>query len=66
MKKLLFKMKSFFIITYSKPFKDFENEYFQKTPEFFFMNGERKFSDKEKHYLKIIKHCFNPRIFKHN
>ncbi len=66
MKKLLFKMKSFFVITYSKSFKDFENEYFQKSSEIFFKDGERKFSDKEKYYLEIIKNCFNPRILKHH
>lgn len=65
MKKLIFKIKSFFVITYSKSFKDFEKEYFQKSTEFFFKDGERQFSIKEKYYLEIIKNCFNPRIVKH-
>lgn len=64
MEKFIFKMKSFFIITYSKPFKDFENEYFQKTPEIFLSMVKENLQTK-KNYLKIIKHCFNPRILKH-
>lgn len=66
MKKLIFKIKSFFVITYSSSFKEFEKEYFQKNTAYFYMDGQRKFSDKEKYYLEIIKHCFNPKILKHH
>lgn len=59
-------MKSFFVITYCKSFKEFENEYFQNSTELFFRNGERKFSEREKYYLEIITTCFNPKVLKHN
>lgn len=48
MEKFIFKMKSFFIITYSKPFKDFENEYFQKTPEIFLSMVKENLQTKKK------------------
>ncbi|MCY1659323.1 hypothetical protein [Chryseobacterium sp. SL1] len=62
MKSLLFKIKSFFVMTFSKYFKDFENEYFNISSEILFKNGERYFSQKEKEYLKIIDTCINPQI----
>lgn len=65
MKKIIFKIKSFFVITYSRSFKNFEKEYFQKNTELFFSNGERKFSEKEIYYLEIINTCFNPKVLKH-
>ncbi|REC40931.1 hypothetical protein DRF69_16885 [Chryseobacterium sp. 5_R23647] len=65
MKKIIFKIKSFFVITYSRSFKNFEKEYFQKNTELFFSNGERKFSEKEIYYLEIINTCFIPKVLKH-
>lgn len=40
-------MKSFFVITYSKSFKDFENEHFQKSLEYFLWMGKENFQTKK-------------------
>lgn len=65
MKKFLFYFKAFMLITFSKDFQRFENEYFGKSPEIFFMDGERKFSEKENYYMEIIQKCYNKKILKH-
>ena len=47
-------MKKWFIVNFSKSFKRFKNEYLSLSPEQFYRDGERKFSQKEKFYLKIL------------
>ncbi len=65
MRKIKFYFKAFLLITFSKDFKKFEDEYFGVSPEIFYMDGERKFSEKEKKYMEIIKKCYNKKILHH-
>lgn len=59
MKKIKFYFRAFFVITFSKEFKKFESDYLGKSPEIFFMDGERIFSEKEEFFMTVIKKCYN-------
>lgn len=62
MKKIKFYFKAFLLITFSKEFKKFEEEYFGVNPEIFYKYGEKNFSEKEKNYMEIIRKCYNKNI----
>lgn len=55
---LLFYLKATFVITFSKSFRTFEKEYIGKSSAQFFLNGDRKLTDKEKEYIEIIHICY--------
>lgn len=57
MKSIKFYFQAFILITFSKEFQAFENEFFGTTTERFFMNGKRIFSEKEKNFLNVIKNA---------
>lgn len=64
MNKVKFYIKAFLLITFSKEFQKFEKEYFGVSPELFYMDGERKFSEKEEMYMEVIRKCYNKKILK--
>ena len=62
MKKIKFYIQAFILITFSKEFQSFERDYFEVSPDIFFMDGERNFSEKEKFYMEIITKCYNKQV----
>lgn len=59
MKKIKFYFKAFILITFSKEFQEFEKQYFDSSPEMFFMDGERIFTEKEEFFITVISKCYN-------
>jgi hypothetical protein len=57
--KLIFNFRAMFTICYDANYLDFKNDFLNLPKENFFQDGERKLTEKEKYYQRVIQFDLN-------